>query len=80
MAIFQVQNITETSCRIAVVQIPGKVPIRFYIRTDPSDGHDIDVTYTATQTTMLQYFTLIPGTSYIANVSVDGTWLGAQSF
>ena len=84
MASYFIRDYTDTSVTIVVQGLTAGVSTyKYFIRltSDPSDSTVSTGLITAGASTAVRTFSgLQPNTSYTANVSVDGAWLGATTF
>lgn len=81
MASFTI-SYTASSVRITVSGIASGDEVRYYVRKDPDPGYAVvDEKYVETSVSAVRVFGgLSGGTAYAANVRVNGTWVGAQTF
>ena len=84
MASWFISEYTDTTVTIVVQGLTAGVSTyKYFVRltSDPSDSTVSTSTTTAAASTVMRTFGgLMPNTSYTANVSVDGAWLGAITF
>lgn len=73
---------TETSVTFRVTGLTAGDHLWFYVRLDPDPGYsEADEFYTATGSSVTTtLYGLSEGTKYVANVRLNGSWIGAKTF